>query len=131
MWWRIALLGLTVVAPWVRSRYYRHVNSTGRVAADSTEARDPREASRMLQRGNRKGPRSRDRVRVDRILITAFVEPLEVVPHLPGQRCRSLVVELSEPVMDRELVDAYCLNPEVAGYVWCRESEGIRWPLRR
>jgi hypothetical protein len=37
-------------------------------------------------------------------------------------------VELGEPVGDREIFDAICLDPTMSDYSWCRDDGGVRWP---
>lgn len=133
MWWRIALLGLTVVAlSGCAPASIATWELDGPVAADSTEIEILVTRAECSSGVTGKVLAPEIEYESDRILITAFVEPLEGSFHTcPDNDAVPLVVRLSEPVKDRELVDAYCLNPDVAGYAWCRESEGIRWPPPR
>jgi hypothetical protein len=63
----------------------------------------------------------------DRILIRTDVAPLG----LEAADCRGndvvpIVVELAEPVGDRDLVDAACGEDRAAATVFC-ENDGVRW----
>lgn len=64
----------------------------------------------------------------DRILIRTDVAPL---PPAEGYDCQGndtvpLTVQLSEPVGERELVDAACLEGEAVGTSHC-DDQGVRW----
>lgn len=67
-----------------------------------------------------------------RILIRTDVAPL---PPAEGYDCQGndtvpLTVQLTEPVGERELVDAACLDGEAVGTSHC-DDQGVRWQPRR
>lgn len=64
----------------------------------------------------------------DRILIEARAAP----NGLDGAGCPendvvAQTVELDEPVGERALVDALCLDEPYSSYVWCDGTQGVRW----
>jgi hypothetical protein len=64
----------------------------------------------------------------DRIVITARVEPNGLTEaDCQGNDVVRTVVELTEPVGQRELFDAICLDRAKLDYAWCRDDGGVRW----
>jgi hypothetical protein len=63
----------------------------------------------------------------DRILIRTDVAPLpEGAYGCPDNDWVGVTLELGEPLGDRELVDAACLDDRAAATVFC-EDDGVRW----
>jgi hypothetical protein len=63
----------------------------------------------------------------ERILIRTDVAPLGLdAADCQGNDVVPIVVELTEPVGDRDLVDAACADERAAGTVFC-EDDGVRW----
>ena len=63
----------------------------------------------------------------DRILIRTDVAPLGLdAANCQGNDVVPIVVELAEPVGDRDLVDAACSDDRAASTVFC-EDDGVRW----
>ncbi|MBE0011447.1 hypothetical protein DXT87_16975 [Arthrobacter sp. AET 35A] len=66
----------------------------------------------------------------DQIIIRTDVEPLpEGAYDCPGNEIVEKTVELSEPVGDRELVDAACVTGDAVTTTFC-EDDGVRWAPR-
>lgn len=64
----------------------------------------------------------------DRIIITARVEGLRARDaSCPDNNAVPIVVELSEPIGERELVDALCLDETRSHISYC--STSVRWPM--
>jgi hypothetical protein len=64
----------------------------------------------------------------ERVIITARVEPNGLTEaNCQGNDTVSTVIELSEPVGDRELFDGICLDRTKRDYAWCRDDGGVRW----
>jgi hypothetical protein len=63
----------------------------------------------------------------DRILIRTDVAPLGLeAADCQGNDVVPIVIELAEPVGDRDLVDAACSDDRAAATVFC-EDDGVRW----
>ena len=63
----------------------------------------------------------------DRILIRTDVAPLpEGAYGCPDNDWVRVTIELGEPLGDRELVDAACLDDRAVSTVFC-EDDGVRW----
>ena len=64
----------------------------------------------------------------DRITITARVEPNGLTEaNCQGNDVVRSVVDLTEPVGQREIFDGVCLDRAYADYAWCRDDGGVRW----
>lgn len=63
-----------------------------------------------------------------RIVVTFAVEPLpDGFYHCPGNDSVPHVVELDEPIGDRDLVDGACLSREAETTSFCSEGGATRW----
>jgi hypothetical protein len=66
----------------------------------------------------------------DQVSVTFGVEalPQDVAYTCPGNDAVSFVVELGQPIGQRQLVDGACASEVAAGTSFCRD-QGVRWPL--
>lgn len=64
---------------------------------------------------------------LDRILIRTNVVAVDGAQECPGNDAVPVTINLEEPVGDRQLVDAACLDTEATDTIFCTDN-GVRWP---
>lgn len=67
------------------------------------------------------------KVEADRILIRTDVAALEGAHECPSNDSVALTINLGQPIGDRQLVDAACLETEASSTTFCSDN-GLRWP---